>query len=1448
MLDVARLVAARRRGVAVGRLIVSPSFVSSRGREVFAVPPGVPLARILADVAQARDLPVEVVDHLEVQTGDGQVVAPDRWDSWIPTPGETVLVYCKPAGGGFKQIAGLIAAVVVAVFAWWAAPLLAPTLGISSTFGIAGLQAGLTMVGQLAVGALFKPSTPTLSTDTSSTYSLGGQSNEARPYGAVPRIYGRRRVAPAVVGVPRSIIRGGVQYLQAVYVVGYGPLLIEEMRAGQTPFGSIRGARAVVHEAFKAGDPLSLYLGDTAVAQVGVTFENFGEWVASATAARAREASVNLAWGSGLINFNPKTGGERNARTRIHVQARDLDAGGEWVGLGAFPVVVDVDSRFLGYWREGADAVVFEARSSKLLQAAITLRFPNAARWEIRATQTDARREDGTQYDRATWGALQSFADGAPLAPKKPVCVIEIEVPASEQAQSTLQLLTVVATSKLRTFDGANLTEPVATRSPAWVYLDILTGTANPRPLDVSRVDLATLRAWALACDARAVNADEPRAVCDFVADRTATVWETMRVPLGCGRAAYTMRDGLHSVLMDEAERLPVQVFTEANARNFAASRDYYEPPHALRVQFVDPASDWQTREVVVYDDGQSEATATRFETLTFEGITRASQAWRDGRYFFAQGKLRRERVTLETDIENLAVTRGDLVLIAHDVLQVGGVPSYVVAVPSPDSLRISQPMAGATVAGLGVRVRRPDAVLPVVGVVAIDDDGALIRTDAPHGAEPGDLVVVGVRGREVAEYLVAGIEARAELSAVLSLIEYAPAVYAADAGPMPPYVPSISGRPTTDPVGQVRALTANVSLYYVDGRPYADVVLSWIAPATPGVVRYDVARQVGGEWVGVESTTETRATFGPVARLSLVADVVFSFRVQAIRRDGARSSAFVSATVSPDREGPAAPLDLVAEWVAGSISARWGASTSPDVREYRARLKNATGAVLATLAGDFRDCVFDPVPAGDYVVEVFGVDFAGNVGQVATAPVAVPLPGNVASLAIAIRPRDVRATWPRVETPGVADYVLTATGPGGAKIEGRPVDVLFDFPPLAAGAWSFEIRARNQFGQVSAAPATASVVILAPRATRISATAVANTAFLRWGSLSGLPSWNAETSHAVAFYEMSRGRISTFDADRVALGIAPATVFASTVQPYAARQVARIEKFAGEFAYLDESMPGVWRYSVRAVDVAGNRAPWEFVDVHLQAPDDYELLDSVDDLLPECTFANGFHAGDGEAAGDLLAPVDIAATWREHFEREGWQSPADQIAAGFPFYSQPGAAGAVLSWEFDYARPLPALRIVFEPVARILAPAPLMTFEIFTAGDGDFESRGQFPDAVDYLMPNGTRRVRVELAVESGADRRGLLWLRALAYRLEVKYISDEGIADIPAEGARVAFRAPFIDVRTVQLTIGQVDGQVAAFARYVVDADQSGMMVYCLDATGNFTAGRVAWFAKGV
>ena len=360
--------------------------------------------------------------------------------------------------------------------------------------------------------------------------------------------------------------------------------------------------------------------------------------------------------------------------------------------------------------------------------------------------------------DELYWAGMRSerFQDPVQMGG---LCKVAVRIKATEQLSGTIDQLNAIVGSYLLAYVGGAWGYH-QTANPAWIYLDILMGTANARPVPVDLIDVQALMDWAVVCDAQQWTYS---AVHDF----RATVAEMLHDVAAAGRATPHKRGALYSILRESTQTVPVQHFTPRNSWGFSGSKVFQALPHGLKIRFINPDKDWQQDELLCFDDGYDESTATIYEVFELFGVADAKQAWRHGRYFLAAAKLRPERFTLNLDIEHLVATRGDLVRVTHDVPLWGDGAARIHAIISPTRIELDEVMPfeqdgvwrvirirtsdGGSVGPITIAFVTPTPTKPVTDL--------LLETPLPGHVAVGDLVLVGEHGKESVDCLVQAIE-----------------------------------------------------------------------------------------------------------------------------------------------------------------------------------------------------------------------------------------------------------------------------------------------------------------------------------------------------------------------------------------------------------------------------------------------------------------------------------------------------------------------------------------------------------------------------------------------------------------------------------------------------------------------------------------------------------------
>lgn len=205
---------------------------------------------------------------------------------------------------------------------------------------------------------------------------------------------------------------------------------------------------------------------------------------------------------------------------------------------------------------------------------------------------------------------------------------------------------------------------PVQSRNPAAYIRDaLLLSEKFALPLPGEIIHEYSLEAFFEDCDTNGYTCD--------AAFHGRSMEEALRVMASCGYASLR-QSSVFGVVMDRdrSALIPVGIISPENSRNLGVTISYEKIPHGLRVSYADSTDDYRIKETTVYRDGYSAATATDVRSEdTYVGLTTEAKAIARGNYNLKQMTMRRIEYRREMSTEALTYGRGDLVILADDVV-----------------------------------------------------------------------------------------------------------------------------------------------------------------------------------------------------------------------------------------------------------------------------------------------------------------------------------------------------------------------------------------------------------------------------------------------------------------------------------------------------------------------------------------------------------------------------------------------------------------------------------------------------------------------------------------------------------------------------------------------------------------------------------------------------------
>lgn len=956
----------------------------------------------------------------------GELVPEELWAEVRPVAGDLVIARAIPEGGDDKGILRLIALAALTVFTYGIGTTAyggaASLAGFSSGFAASAINAGVFIAGSLAINALIPPPTqnvPGFGGSPLRLPSILNTRNRARPFGALPRYYGRFKAFPDAAAEPYTEIQGDNQFLRQLFCFGHGPLKFESLQVGETDIDSFEevqyefrrgyqtnqltnkgnwsggGAAFPTPTAFgdwytvsadgttdglryELGDtivfndlassataaawdlngnqPLTLYTSDVSTTALGVIFDDDADQsVQGVSLTSDGSVSLDFVAPAGLIEFE-EDGETRKTSVAFLVEAAVQGSGvySKIAGLTGLATSANGDIKLIDqfytgfgtqqpfgngifsswiqqityvppvgnsdFWDSIDASFAFVGRSNDTQRGSIT--FPlGTGDWDIRITRVLSQSTDEEAADQnrdginaPLWGnvglaegfgnrvfdsisltTLRTINSSAPVNQDVTgLALLAVRIKATDQLNGTLDKVNAVVTSILPTWDGSAFV-PKPTGVPAYIYRDILTGPSNPKALATSRMDDATLVAWAAETAAAGREFNAP-------IDPT-TIFQLLGDVASVGRAAFGITDGDYSVIRDKSQSTPAQLFTASNSWDFSASRAFVAFPHALRVHYIDPNADWQEAERIVYADGYNLGNATRFEELQLYGVTDKDQAWAAGRYFLAVGKLRPETYEFACDGEYAVCERGQLIHIQHDAIAVGGGSGRIESVYTDGNgdvtaLQLDTPVEMVAGTDYAIRIRAQDGAQTYGQVVTDAAEVSVVTFATPQTAtiNPGDLWAFGELNKETLPALVKEIRPfGADFYARIVAVPYNEAIYSADEGVIPDFDPNITlpkdpaARPPPLPVivsvrsdEYVATISTNRALSY-------RLTVSFSVPSGSPAAEY-VQVQVKEDFTNAWKTQSAEVALGQVAFSNVRPFQIYDIRARSISQQGTAS------------------------------------------------------------------------------------------------------------------------------------------------------------------------------------------------------------------------------------------------------------------------------------------------------------------------------------------------------------------------------------------------------------------------------------------------------------------------------------------------------------------------------------------------------------------------------
>jgi hypothetical protein len=285
-----------------------------------------------------------------------------------------------------------------------------------------------------------------------------------------------------------------------------------------------------------------------------------------------------------------------------------------------------------------------------------------------------------------------------------------------------------------------------------------------------------------------------------------------------------------------------------------------------------------------------------------------------------------------------------------------------------------------------------------------------------------------------------------------------------------------------------------------------------------------------------------------------------------------------------------------------------------------------------------------------------------------------------------------------------------------------------------------------------------------------------------------------------------------------------------------------------GTFETIFETVGGTYSYSVEAVDFVGNVGDLSSAAiVKVADPLDYVqhdvLVSTLTGTKTNCKIEN-FGSQDY-----LLAIIDTAETFQNHFDTRSWASPQAQVTAGYPIYIEPGLTTGSYVEKFDFGTTLNNVIVTVDWNTITVSGSVTVSHTLeFSTDDITYTA----PAAGPRLFSTAVRYVRLTMNFSSGDDL-GLTYFYNIRCAINVQREHDGGTAtanDTDVGGTTVTFNKSFKSVDSITVTPVTTTGQDrrAVYDFTYSTVNPTTFKVYLFDSTGARVDGDIAWLARGI
>lgn len=694
--------------------------------------------------------------------------------------------------------------------------LIAPHLGAvgASMIGMGGsvvakglITIGVLLIGGMVVNALFPMKADRSLDDSSSatTYSWNRVSSNMAQGGALAVTYGTYLTAGTIIYRHVHII-DDEEYLFLVLCGGQGPIdTISDIRVNDMPITNYEGVEWTCRDGSNYQDEIP-FLEGRVYADQPLNYElqpDASKWCYATTEGDCgTEVEVTINFPQGLYRMNSEgevesTYVDIEIQGRVNIRGNNVReyADSDWLTLGQFSINEQKQSAFSRSYIFGSYA-------------------PD--RFDVRVRITNIE-DTGPRYvNKVMWTLLSHSLQGGFVRPGKVLTALKIK--------ATNQLSNDVRVDWLQTRNNVYVWDPYEEQyvvkdatNPAWVCYDMI---HRARPIKVAGdnpplsfvvdgipakyIDYDAFNDWAFHCSPMDLTGEQEELPIhgsegnkggwglsfNYIFANSEDLWEALKYPEAVGLGKVVVRGTKISCIFDKYWEKATQLFTVANINEGSFKVEYLpllDRANAIEVSYINKYKRYQKDTVAVYESTYNTEGIIKNPTqLSLDGCVEQEQALRYAQYHLNHNNYQTRTCTIDVDIDSLACTIGDLIIIQHD-LPVWGYGGVITDYDEDEcKLVLDQEITFESGEEYQILCRVTDAssqdsetaeTLEYRDITFESNKTNTVYISEAFDYEPeyGDVYAISKKNKVAKPFLIISIERKSDLQATLTCIEYEP-------------------------------------------------------------------------------------------------------------------------------------------------------------------------------------------------------------------------------------------------------------------------------------------------------------------------------------------------------------------------------------------------------------------------------------------------------------------------------------------------------------------------------------------------------------------------------------------------------------------------------------------------------------------------------------------------